>query len=190
MEKHFKKLSANEYRHYPEEFKNHSVRNGAFDTPSGKIECNLVYMSDKGIDPMPTWKKEYAPTIPADKFILITGRHAQFTQSGTANNAMLLDLMPTNYMWINKRKAEKMGIGFGDFIEVQSKAGKITIQAYPTEKIGDDTLFMIHGFGASSDGLSRACNNGANDNIIIEDHIEPVYGAAAMHETYVTVRRA
>ncbi len=190
MEKHFRKLSANEYRHYPEELKNHSVLNGTFATPSGKIECSLTYMADKGIDPMPSWRKEYAPAIPDDKFILITGRHAQFTQSGTSNNAMLLDLMSTNYLWINKRKAEEMGIGFGDFIEVQSKAGKIAIRAYPTEKIGGDTLFMVHGFGASSDGLSRACNNGADDNTLIEDHIEPVYGAAAMHETYVTVRRA
>lgn len=189
MDKYFKQLSVNEYRHYPEEQKNYSVRNGKFNTPSGKIECNLPNMAKKGIDPMPTWKKEYEPKIPADKFVLITGRHAQFTQTGTSNNAMLLDLMPTNYMWINKRKAQKMGISFGDSIEVESRTGKIAIKAYPTEKIGEDTVFMIHGFGATSDGLSRAHNNGGNDNTVIEDHIEPVYGAAVMHETYVSIRR-
>jgi thiosulfate reductase/polysulfide reductase chain A len=189
MEEYFKQLSVNEYSYYPEEKKYYSVRKGRFNTPSGKIECVLPNLADKGIDPMPTWKKEYEPNIPADKFVLITGRHAQFTQSGTSNNAMLLDLMNTNYLWINKRKAKAMGIAFGDLVEVESRAGKIAIKAYPTEKIGDDTVFMIHGFGATSDGLSRAHDNGGNDNAVIEDHIEPVYGAAVMHETHVSIRR-
>ena len=65
-------------------------------------------MSKNGIDAMPTWRQEYLRTIPENQFILISGRHAQFTQSGTSNNAMLLDLLPTNYLWINKRKAEKL----------------------------------------------------------------------------------
>jgi thiosulfate reductase/polysulfide reductase chain A len=190
MDKYFKQLSVNEYSHYPEDKKNYSVLNGKFNTPSGKIECTLPNMATKGIDAMPTWKKEYELTIPKDKFVLITGRHAQFTQTGTANNAMLLDLMPTNYMWINKRKAKDMGIAFGDLIEVESSIGKIHIKAYPTEKIGGDTVFMIHGFGETSDGLSRAYENGANDNAVIEDKIEPVYGAAVMHETHVSIRRA
>ncbi len=189
MESNFQQRSANEYQYYPEALKNYSVRNRIFATPSGKIECTLPNMTKNGIDAMPTWRQEYLRTIPENQFILISGRHAQFTQSGTSNNAMLLDLLPTNYLWINKRKAETMGINFGDFIEVQSKSGKIAIRAYPTEKIGSDTVFMIHGFGAASDGLSRAYHNGASDNAVIEDHIEPVYGAAAMHETCVTIRR-
>ena len=102
---------------------------------------------------------------------------------------MLLDLMPTNYLWINKRKAHELGIAFGDEVEVHSNIGKLIIRAYPTEKIGADTLFMIHGFGSQSSGLTFAFENGGNDNSIIEDKMEPVYGSAAMHETFVSVRR-
>jgi thiosulfate reductase/polysulfide reductase chain A len=211
MDKYFKKLSANEYEWYPKQRRFYSVVKGEFKsdvfhdtcvdekeiavlkknfkTPTGKVECVLPNMAKKGVDAMPVWKDDmYTPT-PKGKFKFITGRHAQFTQNGTANNAMLLDLMPENYLWINKRVAKEKGIEFADLVEVESKIGKIQIKAYPTEKIGPNTLFFVHGFGASSDGLTLAKNNGAPDNMIIDDVIEPVFGSAAMHETIVDVRK-
>ena len=102
---------------------------------------------------------------------------------------MLLDLMPENYLWINQRIASQKGIKFADMVEVSSKIGKIQIKAYPTEKIGPNNLFCIHGFGASSQELTLGFNNGAADNTIIEDIIEPVFGSAAMHETIVEIRK-
>ena len=74
-------------------------------------------------------------------------------------------------------------------IEVKSKIGKVYIKAYPTHKIIKDTLFFVHGFGANSDGLTLGYRNGASDNMIIEDAIEPVFGSAAMHETQVEITK-
>jgi thiosulfate reductase/polysulfide reductase chain A len=102
---------------------------------------------------------------------------------------MLLDLIPENYLWVNTRVAKERGIKFGDMVEVSSKIGKVQIKAYPTEKIAPDNLFFVHGFGATSEGLSLAHNNGAADNLIIEDIMEPYFGAAAMHATIVDVRK-
>ena len=48
---------------------------------------------------------------------------------------------------------------------------------------------MLHGFGGSSPEMELAYGNGANDALIIEDKIEPVYGAAVMHETNVEIRK-
>ncbi len=211
MDKYFKKLSANEYEWYPKQRRFYSVVKGEFKsdvfydtcvdekeiavlkknfkTPTGKVECVLPNMAKKGVDAMPVWREDMYTATPKGKFKFITGRHAQFTQNGTANNAMLLDLMPENYLWINKRVAKEKGIEFADLVEVESKIGKIQIKAYPTEKIGPNTLFFVHGFGASSDGLTLAKNNGAPDNMIIDDVIEPVFGSAAMHETIVDVRK-
>jgi thiosulfate reductase/polysulfide reductase chain A len=138
---------------------------------------------------MPTWHDEMYVPVPQGKFKFITGRHAQFTQNGTQNNAILLDLIPENYLWINKRVAKERGIKFGDLVEVSSKVGKVRIKAYPTEKIGPEDLFFVHGFGAQSQELSLAHDNGAADNAIIEDIIEPYFGAAAMHATIVDVRK-
>jgi len=189
MDTYFKKVGVNDYEYYPESKKAYSVRNAKFNTPSGKVECVIASLAKKGIDAMPTWKKEYEMEIPAGKFRFITGRHAQFTQSGSSNNKLLLNLVPQNYAWINKRVATKLGIKFGDKLEVSSKAGKTTIKAYPTEKIGPDTLFFVHGFGAYSKALSLAYNNGGNDAAILEDGVEPMHGSTCLHDTIVEIRK-
>lgn len=189
IESYFRHVSANDYVYYPENQKYYSVREGKFGTPSQKIECKLDSMASKGIDAMPTWHDEYETAVPDGKFRFIFGRHAQFTQASTANNAAMLDLMPENYIWINARKAQDLGIRFGDLLEVSSGVGKTRIKAYPTEKIGPENVFFIHGFGNQSSGLGRGQNNGGSDSMIIESHMEPVYGAAAAHETFVTLRK-
>ena len=211
MEKYFRQLSANEYEYYPEEKKAYTVskwREGAvididtcvnekeiaalqkkLNTSSGRVECVLGYMTKKGVDAMPTWHDTYLVPIPEGKFKFVSGRHAQFTQNSTQNNIMLLDQVKENHLWINVKDAEKKGIRFGDLVEVKSKIGKVQIKAYPTNKIIPGVVFFIHGFGAQSTGLTFGYRNGASDNAIIEDRIEPVFGSAAMHETIVDVRR-
>ena len=189
MDKYFKQTTVNEHQYYPEKKKYYSVNGGLPKTKSKKVECNLASLAKKGIDPMPIWKEEYNFKVEEGKFRLLTGRHAQFTQSGTANNAVLRDLIMENYIWINRRVAEKKGIAFGDMIEVSSSVGSTQLKAYPTEKIGPDTVFFVHGFGEESSELTWAYKNGGNDNAVIEDRIEPVYGAASMHETNVEIRK-
>ena len=184
MEEYHKQLNPNEFQYYPESKKNYTTQNEKL-----KVKCVLPNLANKGVDAMPTWHDEYAFNVPEGKFRLVTGRHAQFTQSGTTNNAMLRDLIPTNYIWMNNQVCEKMGIKFGDKVEVKSSVGKVTIMAYPTNKIAPNQIFMLHGFGGSSEKMELAYGNGANDALIIEDKIEPVYGAAVMHETNVEIRK-
>jgi thiosulfate reductase / polysulfide reductase chain A len=189
MKQFFKQISANEYQYYPEAEKTYTVNGGVPSTDSGKVECNLVFLAKKGIDAMPTWKNEYLFKVPNGKFRMLTGRHAQFTQTGTANNSILRDLMYTNYIWINDKVAKEMGIELGDEVEVSSPTGKTTIKAYPTQKIIPQVVFFVHGFGQESQGLTWAYKNGGNDNAVISDTIEPTYGAAIMHETNVEIRK-
>jgi thiosulfate reductase/polysulfide reductase chain A len=189
MDKYYKQLSVNEFQYYPENKKSYQVKGGKPKTPSKKVECYIKSFAKKGVDPMPVWRDEYNYKVADGKFKLLTGRHAQFTQSGTANNAMLRDLIPENFIWLNKRVAKQKGIEFGDMLEVSSKTGKTQIKAYPTEKVAPDQLFFVHGFGQESESLTWAYKNGGNDNAVIEDVIEPVYGAAAMHETDVEIRK-
>ncbi len=189
MDKYFKQISANEHQYYPEKEKAYTVNEGRPKTGTGKVECNLPNMGKKGVDAMPIWREEYNFVVPEGKFRMLTGRHAQFTQSGTANNAMLRDLIFENYVWINRRVAAKKGIEFGDMIEVSSSIGKTTLKAYPTEKVGPQTIFFVHGFGEESEALTWAYKNGGNDNAVIEDITEPVYGSSSMHETNVEIRK-
>jgi len=189
MENYYKQISVNEHQYYPEKKKYYSVNGGKPKTRSKKVECVIANLASKGVDPMPVWKDEYNFKVEEGKFRLLTGRHAQFTQSGTANNSVLRDLIMENYIWINRRTAEKKGIKFGDRIEVSSRTGKTELKAYPTEKVAPNQVFFVHGFGEESEELTWAYKNGGNDNSVIEDIIEPVYGAASMHETNVEIRK-
>ncbi|WP_331774896.1 molybdopterin-containing oxidoreductase family protein [Sulfurospirillum sp. 1612] len=214
MNEYFKEIDKNTFEYYPENKKAYSTKEleeepdkdaylhdtcinprdiaalrKMFSTPSKKVECYLKAMIKRGVDPMPTWHDEEFVQVPKGKFKFITGRHAQFTQDATQNNIMLLEMMKENYAWINDKEAEQRGIKFGDEIEVTSNVGSVRIKAYPTPKILPETLFYIHGFGAKSTGLTFAHRNGASDNEIIEDKIEPVFGSAIMHDTIVDVRK-
>jgi len=189
MDKWYQQRSLNTFQYYPEKKKYYQVNGGKAKTESKKVICNIPNLAKKGTDPMPVWKDAYAFAVPEGKFKLLTGRHAQFTQSGTTNNAVLRDLIMENYIWINKRVAKDRGIAFDDYIEVSSAAGKTILKAYPTEKVGPQTVFFVHGFADDNSELSWAYKNGGNDNAVIEDHVEPVYGAAAMHATNVAIRK-
>jgi len=184
MEKYHKQLSPNDFQYYPKSKRFYSTKGDKL-----RVICKYDNLAKKGIDAMPTWHDEWKFSVPEGKFRLITGRHAQFTQSGTTNNAMLRDLIPTNFLWINQRVATKMGIKFGDDVEVKSEVGTVQLKAYPTEKIAPNQTFMLHGFGSESKGLELSYGNGANDAVIIKDDIEPVFGAAVMHSTNVEIRK-
>ena len=184
MDKYHKQLNPNEFQYYPDDKKNYTTKGDKL-----KVVVNFKNLAKKGVDPMPTWHDDMEFKVPKGQFRLITGRHAQFTQSGTTNNMMLRDLIPTNYLWLNRRVAKKMGVKFGDMVEVKSKVGKVTLKAYPTEKIAPNQIFMLHGFGGASPHMEMAYGNGGNDARVIVDEVEPVYGAAAMHLTNVEVRK-
>lgn len=212
MENSFKKIDNNTYQYYPDDKKHYRVvklqdesaheevdtcinpkdiaeLKRVFSTASKKIECYLDSMQKKGIDPMPTWHEEEYVKVPQGKFKFVTGRHAQFTQNATQNNTMLLELMNENHVWINDKEAAKLGIKFADILEITSSVGQVRIKAYPTARIVPQTIFYIHGFGAASSGLTFAHMNGASDNQIIEDRIEPIFGSAIMHDTIVSIKK-
>jgi thiosulfate reductase/polysulfide reductase chain A len=189
MDGFYRQLNANTFQYYPENAKAYQVNGGRPTTPSNKVECVMEQMGTMGVDAMPTWKNEYLFVVPDGKFRLLTGRHAQFTQSGTSNNAMLRDLMPENYVWINATVAAQKGIKFGQMVEISSPAGATRLKAYPTEKIAPNVLFFTHGFGSECEALTLGHGFGGNDNGVIEDKIEPVYGASIMHETNVTIKK-
>ncbi len=184
IEQYHKKIDDNHYEYYPEDKKFYTTKRDSL-----KVIIDFKNLASKGVDPMPTWHDEYAFEVPAGQFRLVTGRQAQFTQSGTTNNIMLRDLIPTNYVWINSNIAKQKGIKFGDMVEVKSSIGKIKLKAFPTPRIAENQVFLLHGFGGSSKEMEFAYGHGANDAEIIEDKIEPVYGAAVMNETNVEIRK-
>ena len=184
MDKFHKKLFNNFYEYYPNKQKYNLLSSKKF-----KIKCYLKKLQDNGFDPMPTWQDEYDFKPKEDKFRIITGRYTVFTQSATTNNKMLRDLISTNHIWINDKIAKKLDIKLDDMVAVKSSIGEIKILAYPTNKIHPQVVWLSHGFNSQNKAMSNSYNIGANDNEIIEDKFEKIYGCAIMHDTDVTIRK-
>ena len=183
MQTDHKEIFNNFYQYYDEKHKFYTIKKNF------KVICNLKKLSKNGFDGMPTWRKEYDFKVEKDKFRLITGRYVAFTQSATTNNKMLRDLIAENRIWINEQKAKKLNIVSNDLVEVTSKIGSIQIKAYVTNKIHPDVVWFAHGFNSQSKYMSNSYCNGANDNEIIEDKFEKIYGCAIMHHSDVSIRK-
>jgi thiosulfate reductase/polysulfide reductase chain A len=158
-----------------------------FVTKSGKIELYSERLKEAGHDPLPVYQAPQEP--PASKFRLVLGRKAFYTHANSTSNPWLFDFAPENRLWINPQSAQSAGVADGDLVEVASSVGSARLRAKVTQEIRPDCVFMLHGFGKRSPWLKRAYNRGGSDAAILETAWDTVSGNAAMHETFVRVRK-
>jgi thiosulfate reductase / polysulfide reductase chain A len=157
-----------------------------FITKSGKIELFSERLQEAAQDPLPVYHTP--PQPPAGKYRLITGRRAYFTHANSTNNAWLNAFDPENSLWLNSSAAGSIGLRSGDRVEVASAVGSVRLKVRVTEEIRPDCVFMLHGFGKKSK-WQRLANAGASDAELLETAWDKVSGNAALHETFVSVRK-
>lgn len=158
-----------------------------FITGSGKIDLYSDRLKEHGYDPLPVYQQPVQP--PPDQFRLVIGRKAYFTHANTTNNPWLHDFAPENRLWINPVSARTAGVADGDVVEVASRVGAVRLRARVSEEIRPDCVFMLHGFGKRSPQLTRVYHRGGADAVLLETAWDRVSGNAAMHETFVRVRK-
>lgn len=158
-----------------------------FVTKSGKIELYSERLKENSHDPLPVFLSPAQP--PEGKFRLVVGRKAYFTHANSTSNPWLADFDRENRLWLNPVSATKAGVADGDLCEVSSSVGAAKLRVRVTEEIRPDCVFMLHGFGKRSQWLKRAYNKGGSDAALIETAWDRVSGNAAMHETFVKVRK-
>ena len=158
-----------------------------FITKSGKIDLFSDRLKDAGYDPLPVY---HSPEkLPEGRFRLVLGRHAFYTHANTTNYSWLNSFAPENSLWLHPKSAANLDINTADLVEVSSSVGAIKLKAFVTPKIRPDCVFLQHGFGKRS-SWQRLANSGGSDAEILETAWDKVSGGAAMHETFVKVRRA
>jgi thiosulfate reductase/polysulfide reductase chain A len=158
-----------------------------FVTQSGKIEIFSERLAEAGYDPLPVY---HAPVQPVEgQFRLILGRKAYFTHANTSNNPWLNKVSAGNGLCVNPSAAAKIGIRNDDLIEVSSKVATVRMKARVTEEIRPDCVSMAHGYGKKSKWQHLAYGNGASDAQLLESSWDKVSGGAALHETFVTIRK-
>ncbi len=165
-----------------------------FNTPTGKIELYSTtlhsYDYKRGYEPLPTYKSVLQPND--GEFRLLFGRVPVHTHARTQNNPMLHKIYPDNKLWINKIDAAKLSIKNGDKVLVHSlytKMDSLPIEVYVTDLIKRKSVFMAHGFGHISKGLEIAYHLGAADSFLVSNDIDPISGAAAFNNAFVTLRK-
>jgi thiosulfate reductase/polysulfide reductase chain A len=159
-----------------------------FNTPSGKIELYSSSLAKSNFAAVPEWQEP--PSPPADQFYLLTGKVAQHTQFSTQNNKLLHELFPENALWIHTQPAAERGIKNGDWVYVESAAGKVKIKANVTEAIRPDCTYMTPGFGHLSKGTRVSYGQGASDSDLHLTYTDPVSGGQALSQTFVKVYKA
>lgn len=161
-----------------------------FKTASGKIELYSKELKEKGFDPVPRYTKH---AVPRDgEFRLIYGRHAVHTFSRTTNNPELHELYPENEVWVNAASAKAMGLIDGSYVTLVNqdgaKSGPVKVKA--TQRIREDCVYMVHGFGTSSRELKNAFAKGGDDQGLITRYsVDPICGGTGMRVNFVRIEK-
>lgn len=161
-----------------------------FKTASGKIELYSKELKEKGFDPIPRYTKHPLPQ--SAEFRLIYGRHAVHTFSRTTNNPELHELYPENEVWINASKARSMGIKSGTYVTLVNQDGVKSppIKVKATERIREDCVYMVHGFGTAGKELKNAFRKGADDQELITRYaVDPICGGTGMRVNFVRIEK-
>ena len=158
-----------------------------FLTPSGKIEFYSTQLADAGFDPVPRFTKH--PEPPSGYFRLLFGRAPVHTFSKTQSNPILADMMNENELWVNSDLAERYGIKNDDRIKLKNQDGVISdpIKVKATERIRQDCVYMVHGFGQKSRQLRSTYKKGASDaELVTQYKTDPLMGGTGMSVNFVT----
>ncbi len=159
-----------------------------FATPSKKIELYSQQLADAGLDPIPRYEPPEEP--PAGYFRLLFGRAPVHTFTRTTNNPQLNEIFPENELWMNGSMARSLGLKNGDRVMLENqdrvKVGPIKLKV--TERIRQDCVYMVHGFGREDARLRKSYRRGAADSrLITRIKRDPLMGGTGMNVNFVSV---
>ncbi len=159
-----------------------------FFTPTGKVEFYSNQLKEHGFDPVP---KYTAPESgPPGSFRLLFGRAPVHSFSRTHTNPILHEMMQENELWLNERIAKRMGLRSGDRVKLRNQDGVLSsgIKVKATQRIRQDCVYMVHGFGHNARGLRKAFGKGASDaGLITRYKTDPLMGGTGMNINFVTI---
>jgi anaerobic selenocysteine-containing dehydrogenase len=128
-----------------------TVRRG-FPTPSGRLEFYSRTLADWGWrdHALPGYIRSHVhPTmLDPDQLVLIsTFRLPTQIHTRSANAKWLDELAHTNPLWLHPRDAERIGVGTGDLVQVETEIGAFVVKAWVTEGIRPGVVACSHHMG-------------------------------------------
>lgn len=159
-------------------------------TPSGKIELYSSTLAEAGFDPLPRYTRRAAR--PDGFYHLNYGRAPQHSFSRTQNNPVLYQLMPENLVWVHPLAATEFGLDNESYILLVNQDGAVSnrVRVRVTERTRPDSVWLVHGFGHTSEGLKLAYGRGADDSALMTRILyDPIMGGTGMRGNFVTFRK-
>ena len=137
---------------------------------------------------MPKYRRPKAGS--AGSFRLLFGRAPVHSFGRTQTNPILHDMMPENEVWVNLSVAGRYGLKSGDRVRLKNQDGVVSlpVKVRATEAIRGDCVYMVHGFGHTSQMLRRALHLGASDaQLVTRYETDALMGGTAMNVNFVTL---
>jgi len=158
-----------------------------FDTPSGKVEFWSEQLTKAGFDAVPKYTRH--PQAPDGHLRVITGRAPVHTFSRTQSNPLLHDLMAENEVWVNTATASRLGLKPREYVRLKNQDGVLSnrIRVKATQRIREDCVYMVYGFGHTNPMLKTAYLRGASAGGLNTRYAtDPLMGSTSIHGNFVT----
>ncbi|MCA9523811.1 MAG: molybdopterin-dependent oxidoreductase [Myxococcales bacterium] len=162
-----------------------------FDTPSKKFEFYSDDLKKAGLDPLPVYTPH--PEPPEGSYRLLFGRAPQHSFGRTANNRLLAETYAENEVWINADVCRSLGIKDKQRVVLvnQDQVKSLPVRVKATERIRNDCVYMVHGFGRREKKLRQAYGKGASDSELVTRSVQdPIMGGTGMNVNFVRIERA
>jgi anaerobic selenocysteine-containing dehydrogenase len=117
-----------------------------FATPTGKVELKSTVLHGLGFDPLPYWREEPPanPDFPLQLFMGV--REDEFFQTGHRFVPELRARKPDPQMFIHPEDALTWLVNEGDWVDVETKAGKVRLRASIRPEMPKGLLRVPHGW--------------------------------------------
>ena len=112
------------------------------------------------------------------------------TFSRTQSNPLLHDLMPENEIWVNAATAARLGLKHREWVTLKNQDGVVSnrIRVKATQRIREDTVYMVYGFGHTNPMLKTAYLKGASaGGLNTRYETDPLMGSTSIHSNFVTL---
>ncbi len=168
-----------------------------FETESGKIELYSKELADLDFDPLPVYRPQEEG--PPGSFRLLSGRSPLHSFGRTVNNRLLAEPYPENEVWLNADAAahlagfEARPLAQGERVVLVNQDGvrSTPVKVKLTQRIRNDCVYMVHGWGQTARGQRYAFGRGASDALLTSRvKIDPIMGGTGMNVNFVRFERA
>ncbi len=147
-----------------------------------------------GYVPLTISDKAEKTALDPDEFYFTYGKIPVVSHASTNNNNALLSAVTKPRensfvgLWINKKKAETLGLSEGQIVEIENLRynKKVNATLFVTEMIRPDTVFLPSSYGSKNPKLGIAGGKGTALNELMPYSIEPL--AASFMSQEFTVR--